>query len=170
MKFAYVLSTGRGTIDPFLTEVAHALGAQGLRLSGIVQENVERPGTGICDMTVRVLPDGPVNLISQSLGTHSSGCRLNPEALERSVAAVEADLSAQTQLLIINKFGKHESEGRGFCATIGTALDLGAPVLIGVNRLNLSAFLAFSGGLADEIQGLDAVLAWAKSATSQRAR
>lgn len=166
MKFAYVLSTGRGTIDPLLAEVARSLMAQGLRLSGVVQENIERAGTDICDMTVRVLPDGPVNLISQSLGKDSSGCRLNPEALEMSVAAVDAHLSAQTQLLIVNKFGKHEGEGRGFCATIGRALELDVPVLIGVNRLNLGAFLEFSGGMAEEVVGLDALLDWARGATT----
>lgn len=163
MKFAYLVSTGRGTIDPMLAQIAERLHGEGKRLAGVVQFNTARTGSDICDMDVKVLPDGPINRISQSLGAHSTGCRLNPEALEQSVAAVDASLSAQTELLIINKFGKHEGEGRGFCATIGRALELEVPVLIGVNRLNLEAFLGFSGGMAEELVGQDAVLAWAKS-------
>lgn len=166
MKLAYVVSTGRGSIDPLLAGIASELLTRDLNLAGIVQMNTARANSDICDMDVKVLPDGPISRISQSLGAHSSGCRLNPEALELSVAAVEATLSAQTELLIINKFGKHEGEGRGFCATIGRALELDVPVMIGVNRLNIDAFHAFAGGMAEEVVGHDALLAWALEVTS----
>jgi Protein of unknown function (DUF2478) len=49
--------------------------------------------------------------------------------------------------LIINEFGKHEAEGRGFRAVIAKALSEDSPVLVGVNALNLLALEAFENGL-----------------------
>lgn len=48
-------------------------------------------------------------------------------------------------MLIVNKFGKREAEGKGQVPVIAEALEMGLPVLIGVNGLNLAAFLAFAG-------------------------
>jgi hypothetical protein len=147
MSLAYVMTTERGAADLALAEAARLARAGGLVLAGIVQVNTERPGQGGCDMDVRVLPDGPVIRISQSLGREARGCRLDPGALEAAVAATGRRLGV-ADAVIINKFGKHEAEGRGFRETIGAALSLGLPVVVGLNGLNLAAFEAFAGGLA----------------------
>lgn len=147
MQIGYVSQTGRGASDAVLAEVAALLTAQGLQLAGTVQSNAERPDRAVCDMDVRVLPDGPSFRISQDLGNHAKGCRLDPGALELAVAAATARLDG-ADLLIINKFGKLEAEGRGFCALIADALGRGIPVLVGVNGLNRAAFERFAGGLA----------------------
>ena len=54
-------------------------------------------------------------------------------------------------VLIVNKFGKHEAEGRGFRDVIAEALARDMPVLVGTNGLNRPAFDAFAGGLAVEL-------------------
>lgn len=102
-------------------------------------------------MDVRVLPDGPTLRISQSLGIGSRGCRLNPGALEDAVGLVEASMAADCDIVIVNKFGKHEAEGGGFRSLIGLAVSLDIPVLVGVNTLNEPAFLDFTGGLAAKL-------------------
>lgn len=53
--------------------------------------------------------------------------------------------------LIVNKFGKHEAEGRGFRQVIAQALELGIPLLVGITALNRQAFLGVTGGMAIEI-------------------
>ena len=148
MYLAYVMTRDRGAMDPLLTAFAQKCLREGHRVAGIVQSNTPRPDTHHCDMDVKVLPDGPVFRISQSLGRQARGCRLDPEALENAVATVQNSLSASADLMIVNKFGKHEAEGRGFRDLIAEALEKGTPVLVGVNRLNLDAFLDFSGDLA----------------------
>jgi hypothetical protein len=60
---------------------------------------------------VRVLPEGAILRISQVLGPQARGCRLVPAALETAVVLVVAGLSCGADLLIVNKFGKHEAEG-----------------------------------------------------------
>lgn len=147
MHIGYVSQAGRGASDAILAEVVTLLTAEGLRLAGTVQSAAERIDRAQCDMDVQVLPDGPSFRISQDLGNHAKGCRLDPGALEMAVAAATARLDG-ADLLIVNKFGKLEAEGRGFCGLIVEALGLGMPVLVGVNGLNLAAFQQFSGGLA----------------------
>ena len=104
-------------------------------------------------MDLRVLPDGPVIRISQSLGREARGCRLDSSALEQSVALVQAALETAPDLMIINKFGKHEAEGRGFRPLIAEALSRDIPVLVGVNGLNEQKFIDFSGGTAQRLGG-----------------
>jgi hypothetical protein len=142
------MAPGRGDTDLILFKLATVLAARGLRCCGTVQINSERGNTGPCDMDVRVLPDGPVLRISQDLGRASHGCRLDPAALETAVGLVSASMGQGSDLLIVNKFGKHEAQGRGFRTVIAEALSKGIPVLVGINTLNLSAFEEFAEGLA----------------------
>lgn len=170
MQLAYVMTKERGATDRLLSALAERLSARGIRLAGIVQTNVECYDSELCDMDVRVLPDGDTIRISQSLGAGSRGCRLNPEALEQAVGQVTAVLQAADapQLLIVNKFGKHEADGRGMRPVIGEALAMGIPVLSGVNRLNVEPFQSFADGLAKEAPGdLDALETWAVQAVAE---
>lgn len=159
MYLAYVMTETRGTTDRLLTLFSRQLIERGSRLIGVAQTNTECADSTLCDMDVQVLPDGPTIRISQSLGTGARGCRLDPAALEQAVALVSASLDSNPQLLVINKFGKHEAEGRGFRPVIGEAMLRGIPVLAGVNTLNHDAFIAFTQGmgkrLSAEPQALD---------------
>lgn len=161
MHLAYVTTTDRGATDRLLSAVAERLLASGATLAGVVQTNTECADSSKCDMDVRVLPDGETIRISQSLGTQSRGCRLDPAALERAVGYVTTSLSDAPQLLIINKFGKHEADGRGFRPVIGEALAQDIPVLVGVNGLNEGKFNEFTGGGAEQLEpDADAIVAW----------
>merc|ERR1711969_292785 len=118
-------------------------------------------------MAVRVLPDGPVLRISQDLGPQARGCRLDPAALETAVGLVSASLSSGADLLIVNKFGKHEAEGRGFRDVIAEAVAMDIPVLVGLNALNRPAFEDFAEGLATRLPPEPAALmAWVDDVTA----
>jgi Protein of unknown function (DUF2478) len=160
MRLGYITSPERGETDLRLARLATALLAQGVAVAGAVQVNSDCPGDAGCDMDLQVIPEGPMIRISQRLGSGSKGCRLDPGALETAVAEV-AGRMAGAKVLILNKFGKHEGEGRGFRHLIGQALSDGVPVLVGVNAKNMAAFEAFAGGLAEPLDGPDEVLmAW----------
>ena len=163
MKLAYVMSSEKGNANELLTALASDLQADQVRVVGTIQTNTPRPKSHKCDMDVRVLPDGEVIRISQNLGPNSRGCHLDPDALEQAVAQTQARL-AQADLLIINKFGKHEAEGRGFRDVIAQAVMDDLPVLVGTNSLNIEAFLAFCDGDALELSAdSEALRSWAKS-------
>ena len=150
MQIGYVYSDIRGETDRLLADVAARLMAEGVAVAGAVQHNIACDDSHHCDMDVKVLPDGPVVRISQNLGAASSGCRLDAGALEMAVAEVAQRLPG-ARLLIVNKFGKHEAEGRGFRMLIGSALEAGLPVLIGVNAMNMQSFQAFAGEMAEPL-------------------
>jgi hypothetical protein len=153
MKFGYIVTDVRGAGDITLSALAKRLEMRRLRLAGTVQMNTGPTTEGRCDMDVRVLGGGPVIRISQSLGAGATGCRLNPAALEQAVAEVASRLDDGVDLVLINKFGKHEAEGRGFRPLIADVLERGLPLLIAVNELNLEPFLNFSAGIAQKVPG-----------------
>ncbi len=169
MQLAHVTVHGRGATDRCLAAAVDRMKGAGLRLAGTVQVNPQRADRNKCDMDLHVLPDGPVLRISQDLGLAARGCRLDSSALEEAVAATLAQLDSAA-LLVVNKFGKQEGEGRGFVPVIAEALDRGLPVLVGVNGLNLPAFEAFAGGLARALPAdPDAIFAWGLEAVRQGA-
>jgi Protein of unknown function (DUF2478). len=114
-------------------------------------------------MDLQVLGRTEVVRISQNLGDESSGCRLDPDGLETAVGLVEATLAGGPRLLILNKFGKAEIEGRGFRSLIGQALEQGIPVLMGLKALNRDGFEAFAEGMAEALPAdLEAILGWCR--------
>lgn len=166
MKLAYVTLQGRGRTDELIASVADQLTRDGLRLAGTVQSNIERLDRKKCDMDLIILPDGPVVRISEDRGDLARGCMLDSGALEQTVVAVQQRLPG-AQVLIVNKFGKRESEGKGLVPIIAEALEQGLPVLIGVNGLNLAAFLVFAGEAAQALQAdVSTVADWCKTAVA----
>ena len=164
MQIAYTMAQGRGDTDQILHQVSQRLVAAGHAPCGVVQVNSERSDSCRCDMDVQVLPKGPVIRISQSLGENARGCRLDPSALEQAVALTDRALQQGAEMLIVNKFGKHEAEGRGFRATIAEALALEIPVLVGLNQLNRDAFFEFIGDFGEAVAPeVEAIEAWAKA-------
>lgn len=170
-RIAAVIMPGRGDTDQLLHDFAQHMLEEGHDVKGIVQINTDCGPDRPCDMDVKVLPDGPVFRISQSLGRGARGCRLDPESLERSVAAVEASLGEGADLIVLNKFGKQEAEGRGFREMLARAVADGIPVLVGLNGLNEPAFEEFAGGMAERCEPSPEALAqWAKSAIASAQR
>lgn len=139
-----------GATDAALARIAARLAARGLVVAGAVQANTDRPGRGACDMDLAVLRGGGRYRISQALGAGSEGCRLDAGALELAVADVAGRL-AGADVLVLNKFGKHEGAGRGFRGVIAEALERGMPVVLGLHPKNAAAFRAFAGDLADSV-------------------
>lgn len=156
----------RGAGDALLSAVARDLQARGLRLAGAVQHNLPTAPDGRCDMVLRLLPGHDTLRISQSLGPLAQGCRLDPDGLERAVAQSQAVLDQGADLLIVNKFGKQEAEGRGFRPLIAEALARGVPVLTAVAPDQAAAFARFAQDLSHPLPpDAGAVLGWVRGVT-----
>lgn len=160
----YVTAEGRGAVDALLCEVARRLQKEGVALAGAVQVNVEHDPRHKCRMNLHILSGTQVVQISQDLGVLAKGCRLDPGGLERAVGLVDHALDAAPQLMIVNKFGKQELDGRGFRPLIGKAISLGIPVIVAMNRDNVEGFQAFAEGMAEPLaHGVDGVLDWCRA-------
>lgn len=140
-----------GAADRLLAALCARLSGAGMRIAGAVQVNTDRGGDCACDMDVTVFGDGGAPIrISQSLGAGSTGCRLDPGALEIAAARVSAAM-AGADLVILPKFGRQEAMGRGFRSVIGEALSEGIPVLLHVPPDQRAAFAAFAEGMGEEL-------------------
>ncbi len=160
----YVTAEGRGRADALFCEVADHLRAEGVKLAGAVQVNLDREPHYKCHMDLQILSGGDVVRISQDLGTLAEGCRLDPDGLERAVGLVEQAVEAGPDLLIVNKFGKQELDGRGFRPLIGKAMVAGVPVLVAINRDHIPGFEGFSAGIAEKLPAdRDRILAWCRA-------
>ena len=151
MNLAYTMTDRSGDLDLVLLALSEHLAELGWKTAGVVQVNTDRKDCHRCDMDVRVLPHGPTIRISQSLGKEAKGCRLDPQSLEVAVGLAGARLRDGADVLIVNKFGKHEADGRGFRPLVAEAIELGIPVLVGLNTIHDPAFQNFTGGLAQAL-------------------
>lgn len=162
------LRDGIGQADRLLADTARALQDQGLRLAGAVQDNLDHGPDQACDMDLRILGDGTVIRISQNLGNCAEGCRLDTGALAQAVALAQTVLARGADLVIVNKFGKQESFGRGFREFIALALEAQIPVLLSVPAEQMQAFHDFAGDLAQPVAP-DAALEWCRARTQTAA-
>ena len=164
---AVVYDNGRER-DALLAQVADVLAAQGYDLGGAVQSNVDRPGRRKCDMYLCDLVSGEKVLISLDRGNEARGCRLDSDAFARVSLWGEQALAVGIDLLVVNKFGKEETEGRGLRSLIAEALIAGIPVMLGVSTLNLTDLEAFAGEAVQRLPPQrEAILAWCRAAVTR---
>lgn len=162
---AVVYAEGLGPrIDEMLVDVVARLRQSGAKLSGAIQHNTDDGDRCRCDMTLEDLAGGRLIDISERRGPQSRGCRLNSFALEEIVGIVEASLAHEPELLVINRFGKRESEGHGFRQAIERAMSQSIPVLVAVSENQREAFQNFATPFANELAfAPDAILSWCTS-------
>ncbi len=160
-----------GDVDALLRSVEEQLSAQGRRVQGVLQGRGLSNGECFCaDMDLEVIGSDRSFRISQSLGSQSRGCRLNSGALADCAAFLENNLNPDTDLLILNRFGRGESEGKGFRDLIGAAVAAGVPVLTALRPAYAEAWAAFGAEMACELPlERDAVLKWFEAMRGLRA-
>lgn len=132
-----------------------------IRTAGVLQHPARSIGDGHCDVALEELTIGTKTDIFEDRGREARGCRLDTSALVEVAAAVERSLDSNPDIVILNKFGKAETEGGGLLDLIGSALQRGCPVLVPVPARNLAAWRRFAGAMSIECpsERLD-VLQW----------
>lgn len=140
--------------DSFLSELGYGLRDRGYDIAGLVQLNTFRRDREKCDMVLEELASGEIFQLSEDRGKLAGGCRLDSEAIASAAVILSRSIARRCDLLIINKFGKTEAEGRGLRDVIAGAIVEEIPVVVGVPRRNLHAWQQFSGGQG-ELSELD---------------
>jgi hypothetical protein len=123
---------------------------RGLRVAGVLQHPVCSEAAGHCDVALEELTTGLRTDLFEDRGPGASGCRLDEAALAEVNGQVARSLDADPDLLILNKFGKVEAEGRGLLDLVAMAVERGIPVMIGVPIRNLEPWRDFAGGMSVE--------------------
>jgi len=140
------------SIDARLTHICTLLSANGLTVGGLIQENScgDVSGVQLVDIRSRQKFD-----IWENRGLHASGCRLDEAELLGSAKVIEQAILDRVDLVIINRFGRAESEGKGLRDYFAQAIDAGIPVLTGVRDPYVEAWQQFHGGMAHELLATD---------------
>lgn len=146
-----LIYTDSDAADGLLRGVAINLIERGYRLAGLVQHNQPRPGRSRCDMILENIDGGELVPISQDRGPYARGCALDIAQLLRAMMLVQRSVEAGPDLVILNKFGKTESEGAGFRPLIAEVAAAGLPLLIAVPWRNIESWRLFAGELGEEI-------------------
>ncbi len=140
-------------VDAVLEQVAEALRARGRRVAGLVQRRGRASGDCNCrDLDLLDLNTGRYHRISEDRGALAEGCHLDWQAIVQLAGELEQGLDGDTDVLIINRFGRSESEGRGFRTAIERAIEMGIPVVVAVRQKYLGPWRAFHGGLARPVR------------------
>ncbi len=158
-------------VDDILGAVARMLQAEGLAVAGFLQR--ESGGDGECCNRIDLedIATGEYHVISQALGSGAQGCRLDPQALAGVAGPLLSALDTRPDLLILNRFGKGESEGQGFRAVIEEACARGIPLLTAVRESYVEAWQAFAGELGVVLApDSEIVVAWARGAIAAAER
>jgi len=155
-------------IDEFLARVAHQLRAEHIRLGGALQENAPGGDTRCTAMSLVDLATRKRFRISQDLGSHAEGCRLDAQGLAEFVVLFDRASQDNVELLILNRFGKAEAEGGGLRPVFVRAMEVGIPVLTAVRAPYANAWAQFHARLATDLSpDIVAVLAWCRDAIRQ---
>ncbi|KAB2670253.1 DUF2478 domain-containing protein [Ochrobactrum sp. LMG 5442] len=132
-------------VDQLLAGAARRARQAGLRVAGFLQHR-ETGGEECCrDIEIEHIGTGVTQIISQALGSGSKGCRLDPAALADVAGALQAELDDGADMLILNRFGKGETEGHGFRSIIETAYARQIPVLTVVRETYVEGWNDFAG-------------------------
>ena len=130
--------------------------------AGLVQERA--CDDGLCalqDVRVRDLVTGETLDIMQDLGPDATGCRVDPAAIAVAAGMLDRARGQNPDLIVVNRFGRLESEGGGMLAEIGRAFADGAPMIVCVPKRYLHAWDAFASGLDAKLPPTrDAIEGW----------
>ncbi len=123
---------------------------------GLAEDGSREPGR------LRNITDGRHYPMFQDLGAGSSGCAFDPQGVVLAAEAVENDIAAGCDLVVLSKFGKYEAENRsGLVSAFQAAIGEGAPVLTSVSPRHAEAWEAFAAPFFTVLPAeLAAIEAW----------
>ena len=130
--------------DAVLRDFAGDLNAHGFRAVGMVQ-------AGQCadsSLSAVLVHNGEEILLAQDFDPSASGCRLDLARLQNAGARVAEALGAGADLLIVNRFGKRERDGKGLAYLVQRALDADIPVVIAVSSQHFGDWIKFADGMS----------------------
>lgn len=152
-------------VNQIIRSVVTSLRPMGVRVGGVIQE-AEIDAEGRCrQLNIVDIRSGRSARITQDRGKEALGCKLDARGLAEITPCITDALDAGADLIVINKFGRAEAEGRGLLPCIADAISRGIPVLTTVRDPYLEAWRAYHGGIAAELlPSFIPILGWCEAA------
>jgi hypothetical protein len=136
--------------DQILREFASDLRARGYRAVGLVQTGhhcVDAP-----KLSAVLVHIGEELQLFQDLGACAAGCRLDVGQLLEAGAQVASAIEEGADLVIVNRFGRQEREGKGLSYLVERALSADIPVVIAVPSHRFADWIKFADGMSVKLR------------------
>jgi nucleoside-triphosphatase THEP1 len=142
---AGVAYDGGFDIDAVLSTAVDLMRSSGVRVGGLLQRFGEQLPGGKRSMFVEELSSGERIRLDLPRGPEASGCVLDPDGLNRAACALRDAIAQRPDVLMVNRFGKQEAEGRGMRAELAEAVSSGLRTVIAVPQSLLGDWEKFLG-------------------------
>jgi hypothetical protein len=152
--------------DAVLRGFAADLMGRGLRVVGMVQ-------AGQCadsSLSAVLVHSGEKLLLAQDFDPAATGCRLDLARLQNAGNRIADAMGHGADLLVVNRFGKRERDGKGLSHLIDRALSADIPVVIVVASDRFADWIKFAGGMSVKLPcSREALDAWWQGMAAQGA-
>jgi len=160
-RIAAIVYRSGDDVDALLAEFVALMKRRDVAVAGLIQVDTRDDSCIVGDMSLRDVATGRLISISQNLGSNAGSCRLDPQGLAQSAGLLREALERNPALVVLNKFGKVELEGRGLVDEIGICVSREIPLAIGVPQRVLPAWEDFAEGLYVQIPAtIEALETW----------
>jgi hypothetical protein len=145
--------------DALLLAFCADLRRDGYRPVGLVQDGHCRGGDS--DLSALLLHTNERIKLVQDLGSCSEGCRLDVGQLLTAGSRVATAIDHGADLVVINRFGRMEREGKGLSFLIDAAIGADIPVITAVPEARFADWVKFSGGMSIKLAcNSEALMRW----------
>lgn len=153
--------------DEILRDFAAELNRRGHRAVGLVQLGHHCVDASLSAMLVHTGEQLP---LFQDLGSCSAGCRLDVGQLLGAGQQIASAIDQGADLLIINRFGRQEREGKGLSYLVERALTADIPVVIAVPSHRFADWIKFADGMSVKLRcDREALDAWWSAVSARNA-
>jgi len=135
--------------DGILFAFAADLAARGYRAVGLVQRGHHHLDAGLSAL---LLHTGEELQLLQDIATCPAGSRLDTGRLRDAGARMEHAIDRGADVMIVNRFGRQELEGRGLCSMIERAAVKDIPVIIAVPVHRFAGWIRYVDGMCVKLR------------------
>ena len=150
-------------IDSVLSAVCDQLSDEGCQIKGFVQSETCSQNGVSADTFLHAATGNFSRKVSLDLGCGSTACSVDAGVIAEMAGQLLEEIDRDTDLLIINRFGRCESLGGGLRPVIDAAVVRNIPVLTAVRQRYWRDWDDYSSGMADALPAsVDAVVDWCR--------
>ena len=135
-------------VDAILAAAVADARARGIAVAGLLQRFGPRLDSGKRSMWVDDIQTAQTIRLDAPRGPGAQACILDPDALSRAACLLQRATESDAELIVVNRFGNAEADGRGMRAEFAGAICAGAAVLVAVRYSLLNDLEGFLGGPA----------------------
>jgi hypothetical protein len=136
--------------DRILRDFASDLNRRGYRAVGLVQLGHDRPETQ--QLSALLVHTGEKLSLFHDLRSWAKGCRIDVGQLLQAAGQIAEEIDQGGDVVIVNRFGQQEREGKGLAYLIERALSVDIPVVIAVPSHRFADWIRFADGMSVKLR------------------